>query len=121
MLATMLRHLPLSLREAWTFAISPADPADVPVAAALLGLATVFAARRRVTPAALRLPPMVEAHSELELQQARLAASGVLRVRGRAAMAAQVATPRRSLRLLNFCSRQCRCSPPAAGGQPQGP
>lgn len=30
-LAQMLRHLPLSLREAWTFAISPTDPDDVPV------------------------------------------------------------------------------------------
>lgn len=109
-LAQMLRHLPLSLREAWTFAISPTDPDDVSVrgcvpipirgvswalcsghtaqesrpshtpltaahldppqvASALLGFATAYAARRRVTPASILLPPMVEARSELELQQ----------------------------------------------------
>ena len=106
-LAQMLRHLPLSLREAWTFAISPTDPDDVPVsgclhiamrgvgfcaqatpprqagpaarcsplldslqvASALLVFATAYAARRRVTPASILLPPMVEARSELELQQ----------------------------------------------------
>lgn len=71
-LATMLRHLPLTLREAWTFAISPTDPADAPVATALLSLASSFAQRRRVTPAAILLPPLVEARCELELQQVRL-------------------------------------------------
>lgn len=72
-LATMLRHLPLSLREAWTFAIAPADPADAAVAGALLSLATGYALRRRVSPAAILLPPLVEARSELELQQVGLA------------------------------------------------
>lgn len=67
----MLRHLPLSLREAWTFAISPTDPDDVPVASALLGFATTYAARRQVTPAAILLAPLAEARSELELQQVR--------------------------------------------------
>lgn len=71
-LAVMLRHLPLSLREAWTFAISPTDPADEPVAAALLSLAHAFALRgRTVTPAAILLPRLAEARSEAELQQAR--------------------------------------------------
>ena len=114
-LATMLRHLPLSLREAWTFSISPtgvrsgglstsvavrcawqrrprlrrfavatsyqplhltcpcilADPEDVPVASALLHFATLFAHRRRVTPAAILHPPLSEARSEWELQQVR--------------------------------------------------
>ncbi|PSC71108.1 ATP-dependent RNA helicase mitochondrial [Micractinium conductrix] len=68
-LATMLRHLPLSLREAWTFSISPTDPEDVPVASALLHFATLFAHRRRVTPAAILHPPLSEARSEWELQQ----------------------------------------------------
>ena len=69
-LATMLKHLPLSLREAWQFAISPTDPADAHVAAALLGFATAYAARRRVTPASVLLPPCQQAaRSELELQQ----------------------------------------------------
>jgi ATP-dependent RNA helicase SUPV3L1/SUV3 len=68
-LAQMLRHLPLSLREAWTFAISPTDPDDVPVASALLTFATTYAAQRRVTPASILLPPLVEARSEMELQQ----------------------------------------------------
>lgn len=77
-LAMMLRHLRLSLREAWAFAIAPADPADAPVAGALLSLATAYALRRRVTPAALLLPPMVEARSELELQQVRPGAGGLL-------------------------------------------
>lgn len=68
-LATMLRHLPLSLREAWAFSTSPADPDDAPVAAALLGFAAAYASRRAVTPAAIMLPPLVQARSELELQQ----------------------------------------------------
>lgn len=67
----MLRHLPLSLREAWTFAISPTDPADELVAAALLSLAHAFALRRTVTPAAILLPRLAEARSEAELQQVR--------------------------------------------------
>ena len=72
-LAVMLRHLPLSLREAWTFAISPTDPADEPVAAALLSLAHAYALRRAITPAALLLPRLAEARSEAELQQVRRA------------------------------------------------
>ncbi|KAL4437560.1 hypothetical protein ABPG77_003541 [Micractinium sp. CCAP 211/92] len=68
-LATMLRHLPLSLREAWAFSISPTDPFDVPVASALLSFATAFAYRRAVTPASILHPPLVEAQSEAELQQ----------------------------------------------------
>ena len=65
----MLRHLPLSLREAWTFSISPTDPDDVPVASALLTLATAYAFCRRVTPAALLHAPLAEARSEMALQQ----------------------------------------------------
>ena len=65
----MLRHLPLGLREAWAFSISPTDPDDVPVASALLTLATAYASRRRVTPAALMHAPLAEARSEMELQQ----------------------------------------------------
>lgn len=68
-LATMLRHLPLPLREAWTFSISPTDPEDVPVASALLGFATAFAFRRLVTPAAILHPQLAEARSEWELKQ----------------------------------------------------
>ncbi|KAL4452034.1 hypothetical protein ABPG75_007696 [Micractinium tetrahymenae] len=68
-LATMLRHLPLTLREAWAFSISPTDPDDVPVASALLNFATAFAYRRVVTPAAILHPPLAEARSEVELQQ----------------------------------------------------
>lgn len=44
------------------------------MASALLGFATAYAARRRVTPASILLPPMVEARSELELQQVGSAA-----------------------------------------------
>lgn len=44
-LALMLRHLPLSLREHYIFAISPADPEDPPVAAALLSFASCYASR----------------------------------------------------------------------------
>lgn len=68
-LATMLRHLPLSLREAWAFSISPADPDDAPVASALLTFATVYAHRGRVSPAAILHGPVHEARSEMELQQ----------------------------------------------------
>ena len=72
-LACMLRHLPLSLREAWTFSSAPADPDDTPVAGALLQLATAFAVRRRVTPAPLLHTPLAEARSEVELSQVGLA------------------------------------------------
>ena len=72
----MLRHLPLSLREAWTFSISPTDPDDVPVASALLTLATAYAFRRRVTPAALLHAPLAEARSEMALQQVCLGEEG---------------------------------------------
>ena len=44
-LALMLRHLPLALREHYIFAISPADPEDPPVAAALLSFAEAYASR----------------------------------------------------------------------------
>jgi ATP-dependent RNA helicase SUPV3L1/SUV3 len=68
-LATMLRHLPLGLREAWAFSTAPAAPDDAPVAAALLGFAAAYASRRAVTPAAIMLPPLAQARSEVELQQ----------------------------------------------------
>ncbi len=41
----MLKHLPLSLREAYLFCLSPCDPADTPVASALLTFATAYARR----------------------------------------------------------------------------
>lgn len=41
-LALMLRHLPLSLREHYIFAISPADPDEPSVASALLSFATAY-------------------------------------------------------------------------------
>ena len=44
-LALMLRHLPLSLRDAYTFAISPADPDDPIIASALLSFATAYCQR----------------------------------------------------------------------------
>lgn len=44
-LALMLRHLALNLREHYIFAISPADPEDPPVAAALLSFASCYASR----------------------------------------------------------------------------
>lgn len=44
-LALMLRHLPLALRDHYIFAISPADPEDPPVAAALLSFAACYASK----------------------------------------------------------------------------
>ncbi len=44
-LALMLRHLPLPLRDAYTFAISPADPDDPIVSSALLSFATAYSQR----------------------------------------------------------------------------
>jgi hypothetical protein len=73
-LAVMLRHLEggergLTLREAYTFAISPTDPADTPVAAALLAMATAYSLRGGVSPAALLAVPVpAAAASEAELQ-----------------------------------------------------
>lgn len=85
-------HLGLPMVHAWSttalvWSLLPGMgslPAPIParsclaqVASALLGLATTFAARRRVTPASLLLPPMVEeARSEMELQQVRGCAMG---------------------------------------------
>jgi hypothetical protein len=44
-LALMIRHLPLSLREHYIFAISPADPDEPAVASALLSFATAYSQR----------------------------------------------------------------------------
>ena len=44
-LALMLRHLPLTLREHYIFAIGPTDPEDPPVAAALLSFAATYSSR----------------------------------------------------------------------------
>lgn len=68
-LAVMLRHLPLSLREAYVFAMSPCDPGDEVLASALLAFATVFAQRRPVTPALIQHPMLLRASSIEELQQ----------------------------------------------------
>ena len=57
-LALMLRHLPLSLREAYIYAISPADPDDAPVASALLSFASAYASK------CVRLP---WAHPKLDI------------------------------------------------------
>jgi hypothetical protein len=65
----MLRHLPLSLQEAWTFSISPTDPADAPLASALLRFATAYARQLRVPVAATLLPPLAQARSEVDLLQ----------------------------------------------------
>lgn len=53
-LAMMLRHLPLPLRDAYTFAISPADPDDPIVSSALLSFATAYCQRCAIRP--LQLP-----------------------------------------------------------------
>ena len=44
-LALILRHLRLTLRDRYVFSISPADPEDIPVAAALLAFATAYSRR----------------------------------------------------------------------------
>ena len=44
-LALMLTHLDLTLREHYTFSISPTDATDQPVAAALLSFASVYCKR----------------------------------------------------------------------------
>ena len=44
-LALMLRHLPLPMRDAYTFAISPADPDDPIISSALLSFATAYCQR----------------------------------------------------------------------------
>ena len=44
-LAIMLRHLRLTLRERYIFAISPTDPDDAPVASALLSFASAYSSR----------------------------------------------------------------------------
>eukprot|EP00887_Chlorella_sp_A99_P007765 scaffold20.g7765.t1 len=67
-LAVMIQHLPLSLREAYLFAIAPCDPVDDPVAAAFLRFAAAFAARRAVPAALVLACPSQPARSEAELQ-----------------------------------------------------
>lgn len=68
--AVMLRHLPLSLREAYTFAISPCDPTDGPVAEALVAFATAFSLRSTpVTPELIQHPPLALAQSSEDLRE----------------------------------------------------
>ncbi len=77
-LALMLRHLPLSLRQAYICAISPADPDDTPVASALLTFATAFS--QRWEPARMRQKPLPckEPYSRTYLQSKVPLASLVL-------------------------------------------
>lgn len=78
-LAVMLKHLEggeggLTLREAYTFAISPTDPADAPIAAALLAMATAYSLRGGVSPAALLaapVPPLAASEAELQALEAQ--------------------------------------------------
>lgn len=65
--AMMLRHLPLTLHETYVFSISPCDPTDPDVSAALLLFATVFANRRPVSAHFIRHPPLQMALSSEEL------------------------------------------------------
>ena len=51
-LALLLRHLPLSLHEAYLFCVSPTDPDDTPVASALLAMATAYCSRCGTYPVA---------------------------------------------------------------------
>ena len=46
----LLRHLPLSLRERYLFAIAPVDPDDAPVTSALLTFAAAYCHRRALYP-----------------------------------------------------------------------
>ena len=41
-LLLLLRHLPLSLRERYLFALAPVDPDDAPVTGALLSFAAAY-------------------------------------------------------------------------------
>lgn len=61
-LAVMLKHLPLSLREAYAFCLAPCDPGDEPVAAALLALATWYSRRWARQDGIGRRPPGVVVH-----------------------------------------------------------
>ncbi len=45
-LLLLLRHLPLSLRERYLFALAPVDPDDAPVTGALLSFAAAYCHRR---------------------------------------------------------------------------
>ena len=55
-LAVMLRHLRLTLREQYLFAVAPADAQDPPVASALVSFATAYNLRSvRSNPSSLRL------------------------------------------------------------------
>lgn len=65
--AMMMRHLPLTLHETYVFSISPCDPTDPDVSAALLLFATVFANRRPVSAHFIRHPPLQVALSSEEL------------------------------------------------------
>ncbi|BDA48563.1 ATP-dependent RNA helicase SUV3L, mitochondrial [Coccomyxa sp. Obi] len=68
-LALMLRHLPLSLRDAYTFAISPADPDDPIIASALLSFATAYCQRGTVNVGLAQSVPVRPARNEAELAQ----------------------------------------------------
>ncbi|KAK9917692.1 hypothetical protein WJX75_007248 [Coccomyxa subellipsoidea] len=66
-LALMLRHLPLPMRDAYTFAISPADPDDPIISSALLSFATAYCQRGTANVALAQSVPVRPARNEAEL------------------------------------------------------
>lgn len=68
--ALMLRNLSLSIREAYTFSVSPSDPGDPTVSMALVEFASIFAQKQQVDASCLSLSPqqLHVAHSEVGLQ-----------------------------------------------------
>lgn len=65
--AVMLRHLPLSLFEAYVFSISPSDPGDDALSSALLSFATSFVQHRTVSANVILHAPLRQAMSSEEL------------------------------------------------------
>ena len=71
-LALLLRHLPLSLHEAYLFCVSPTDPDDTPIASALLAMATAYCSRCGTYPTAGVLLHTPAAHALLEVSTTTL-------------------------------------------------
>lgn len=67
-LLLLLRHLPLSLRERYTFATAPVDPDDGPATGALLAFAAAYCHRRGLAPAA---PPRRARRAHMRLRPCR--------------------------------------------------
>ena len=64
-LAILIRHLPLTTEERYTFATSPCDPSDCTVGAAFLNFATIYAMKGVVNVTAIRHPTVGTPRTEV--------------------------------------------------------